>query len=141
MDTKKVSPKAAQQKGGAKERPKSLTLADVAITWTEGSGTHYVTGATVARLVCTTRHRHPHTAGHAPYDDAGTLPIKLRGLSYLVFPDAGAPPEDLDKDVRFMLSELLHDAAATVETEQLTRPDLATEYRIHVGPIPEEWKK
>jgi hypothetical protein len=140
MSAQIVPLKAAnRKKGGATPRPKSLTLADIAITWTEGEDVHYVTGKTVARLVCVARQKYPFTAGHDPESGTERLPMVLRGLSYLVFPDPGTPHEDREKDVRFTVSELLDDAAAVVYADQLTRPESPTEYRIHVGPIPEEW--
>ena len=42
------------------------------------------------------RHRHPNTIGHDPLGgDVALVPTHLRGLSYVVFPDAGAPSEYL----------------------------------------------
>jgi hypothetical protein len=50
--------------------PKPLTLADIALTWTEGQSTwatrHYLSGATLARLGQYLRLRHPNTIGHDP---------------------------------------------------------------------------
>jgi len=122
-----------------------LTLADIAVAWTEGgySGkprTHFVTGATLAKLVHVLRHKNPYTAGHDPLGGEGMrVPLMLRGLSYLVFPDPGDPNEDLDKDVRFTLSELLSDLGAVATVEQTTtKPG---DYRVHLGPIPAEWTK
>jgi hypothetical protein len=143
MATKSV-PRPTRKTKGAPKAP-ALTLADIAIAWEEGSRgphprTHYVTGATLARLVHTLRHRNPYTAGHdALAGDAWRVPMMLRGLSYLVFPDPGAPVEDLDKDVRFTLSELLSDLGA-VATIELTTTE-PKNYRVHVGPIPAEWTK
>ena len=84
-----------QQKEGSKGTPKPLTLADIAITWTEGLSTwesrHYVSGASLARAVLYLRHRHPNTSGHDPLNgDVGPIPSYLRGLAYVMFPDAGA---------------------------------------------------
>ena len=145
MAKTRVSPKPARKKDAAKTTPPPLTLDKIAIAWEEGSQgprprTHYVTGATLARLVHTIRHRNPYVAGHdALAGDAWRTPMMLRGLSYLVFPDPGTPHEDLDKDVRFTLSELLSDLGAVATIEQTTTE--AKEYRVHVGPIPAEWTK
>jgi hypothetical protein len=65
------------------------------------------------------------------------VPSYLRGLSYLVFPDAGAPHEDHDKDIRFTVSEFLENAAALLNAETASPQD----YRVRIGPIPEEWTK
>jgi len=134
-----------KKKDAAKATPPPLTLADITIAWEEGSRgpkprTHYVTGETLARLVHTLRLRNPYTAGHDPLAGEGLrVPIMLRGLSHLVFPDPGAPVEDLDKDVRFTVSELLHDLGAVAAVEQTTT--VPKDYRVHVGPIPAEWTK
>ena len=140
---RKIVPLRPRQKEGSKETPAPLTLADIAITWTEGMSTwetrHYVSGASLARAVLYLRHRHPHTSGHDPLNgDVGPIPSYLRGLAYVVFPDAGAPSEDLEKDVRYTLSEYLDDLAARMHAADSAEP---AKYAVHVGPIPEEWTK
>ena len=145
MAKARVSPRPARKKDAAKTTPAPLTLDKIAIAWEEGSRgptprMHYVTGATLARLVHTLRHRNPYVAGHDPLaGEAWRAPMMLRGLSYLVFPDPGAPVEDLDKDVRFTLSELLSDLGADATVAQTTTEPKS--YRVHVGPIPAEWTK
>jgi hypothetical protein len=143
MGTRKIVPLRPQQKEGRQVTPKPLTLADIAITWTEGTNTwetrHYVTGESLARAVLYLRHRHPNTIGHDPLNgDVGPVPSYLRGLAYVMFPDAGAPSEDLEKDVRYTLSEYLDDLAARMNAADSAEP---TKYAVHVGPIPEEWTK
>jgi hypothetical protein len=138
MGTRKIVPlRPAQKEGSTEGTQKTLTLADIAITWTEGMSTwetrHYVSGASRARAVRYLRHRHPHTSGHDP-----PIPSYLRGLAYVVFPDAGAPSEDLEKDVRYTLSEYLDDLAARMHAADSAEP---TKYAVHVGPIPAEWTK
>ena len=140
---KKIVPLRPRQKEGSKGAPKPLTLADIAITWTEGMGAwevrHYVSGASLARAVLYLRHRHPHTIGHDPRNgDVGPIPSYLRGLGYVIFPDAGAPSEDLEKDVRYTLSEYLDDLAARKQAADFAEP---AKYAVHVGPIPAEWTK
>ena len=143
MGTRKIVPLRPRQKEGSKDTtPTPLTLADIAITWTEGKGSwetrHYVSGASLARAVLYLRHRHPHTLGHDPLNgDVGPIPSDLRGLAYAMFPDAGAPSEDLEKDVRYTLSEYLDDLAARMNADN-AQP---VKYAVHVGPIPEEWTK
>lgn len=125
----------------ASKPAKPLTLADIAITWTRGSDKwaqrHYVTGQTLARAVEYLYHRSPSSVGHDPLGEEQLVPSYLRGFSYLVFPDAGNPSEDLDKDVRFTASELLEHFAALLNSAD-ARP---ADFQVHVGPIPEEWKK
>src|SRR5687767_1394600 len=92
------APRPARKKGSraAKNAPAAdavstkapLTLADIAIAWNECDKgpkprTHYVTGATLARLVHTLRLRHPSVAGHDPLggEEAMRVPLMLRGLS------------------------------------------------------------
>ena len=140
---RKIVPLRPAQKEGPKHPPKPLTLADIAITWTEGMGAwetrHYVSGASLARAVLYLRYRHPHTMGHDSLNgDVGPIPSYLRGLSYVVFPDAGAPSEDREKDVRYTLSEYLDDLAARMNAAEGREP---ARYAVHVGPIPEEWTK
>ncbi len=140
---KKIVSIRSRQKEGPAGAPKPLTLADIAITWTEGKGAwetrHHVTGKPLARLVLYLRHRHPNTSGHDPLGgDAGLVPTQLRGLSYVVYPDAGRPSEDLENDVRYTLSEYLDDLAARMHAAEGAEP--AT-YGVHVGPIPAEWTK
>jgi len=140
---RKIVPLRPRQKEGHQAAPKPLSLADIAITWTEGMGAwetrHYVSGASLARAVLYLRHRHPHTTGHDPLNgDVGPIPSYLRGLSYIVFPDAGAPSEDLEKDVRYTLSEYLDDLAARMHAADGTEP---AKYAVHVGRIPAEWTK
>ena len=97
-----------------------------------------MTGASLARAVLYLRHRHPNTLGHDPLNgDIGPVPSYLRGLSYVMFPDAGAPSEDLEKDVRYTLSEYLDDLAARMNAEDAE----PAKYAVHVGPIPAEWTK
>ena len=143
MGTWEIVPLRPRQKKDSPGAPKPLTLADIAITWTEGQSTwatrHYVTGASLARAVRYLRHRHPHTIGHDSLGgDVGPVPSYLRGLAYIVFPDAGAPSEDLEKDVRYTLSEYLDDLAARMRAAD--GAELA-KYTVHVGPIPAEWTK
>ena len=145
MARKIVPLRPGQQETTSEAQKPPLTLADVAIAWEEGAGsskgrTHFVTGKTLVRLIYMLRHRNPWTAGHDPIaDESMRVPMFLRGLSYLVFPDPGTPNEDLDKDVRFTLSELLFDlSTAVVAGDGLPE---AQKYRVHVGPIPEEWTK
>ena len=140
---RKIVPLRPRQKEGSKDAPKPLTLADIAITWTEGMGTwetrHYVTGESLARAVLYLRHRHPHTIGHDLLGgDVGPVPSYLRGLAYVMFPDAGAPSEDREKDVRYTLSEYLDDLAARMNAADSAEP---AKYAVHVGPIPAEWTK
>jgi hypothetical protein len=140
---RKIVPLRPRQKKDSPGAPNPLTLADIAITWTEGMATwetrHYVTGESLARLVLYLRHRHPHSMGHDPLGgDVGPVPSYLRGLSYIVFPDAGAPSEEREKDVRYTLSEYLDDLAARMQAADRAEP--AT-YAVHVGPIPAEWTK
>ncbi len=142
MATKIVALRPAQKKS-SKDAPTPLTLADIAITWTEGMSTwetrHYVTGASLARAVLYLRHRHPNTNGHDPLNgDIGPVPSYLRGLSYVMFPDAGAPSEECEKDVRYTLSEYLDDLAARMNAAASAEP---AKYAVHVGPIPDEWTK
>ena len=47
---------------------------------------------------------------------------------------------DAARDFTLGEGAIVNDAAAVVHAGQLTRADSATEYRIHVGPVPEEWK-
>jgi hypothetical protein len=54
-----------------------------------------------------------------------------------VFPDAGAPSEDLEKDVRYTLSAYLDDLAARMHADGAE----PAKYAVHVGPIPAEWTK
>jgi hypothetical protein len=143
MGTRKIVPLRPRQKKDSPGATKPLTLADIAITWTEGMGAretrHYVSGATLARAVLYLRHRHPHTSGHDPLGgDAGPITSYLRGLAYVMFPDAGAPSEDLEKDVRYTLSEYLDDLAARMNAADGAEP---AKYAVHVGPIPAEWAK
>jgi len=75
---KKIVPLRPARKEGDLAAPKPLTLADIAVTWTEGKSTwetrHYVSGANLARAVLYLRHRHPHTSGHDPLNgDVGPL--------------------------------------------------------------------
>jgi hypothetical protein len=141
MGTKKIVPLRPARKEGRQVTPKPLTLADIAITWTEGQSTwetrHYVTGQTLVRAVRYLRRRHPNTQGHNPLGEQMLVPTYLRGLSYIMFPDAGTPTEDVEKDVRFTLSEYLEHLGALLSSEG----GEATEYQIHVGPIPAEWTK
>jgi hypothetical protein len=147
---RKIVPLRPRQKKDSPGAPTPLTLADIAITWTEGQSTwatrHYVTGASLARAVLYLRHRHPHTIEHDPHTiehdplggDVGPVPSYLRGLSYIVFPDAGAPSEDLEKEVRYTLSEYLDDLAARMRAADSAEPAKCI---VHVGPIPAEWTK
>jgi hypothetical protein len=141
--SKKVVSLRPARKEGAKDTPKPLTLADIAITWTEGQSTwetrHYVTGQTLARLVRYLRYRNPNSIGHDPLGgDVGLVPTQLRGLAYVVFPDAGSPTEQLENDVRYTLSEYLDDLAARINAADGAEP---AKYAVHVGPIPAEWTK
>jgi hypothetical protein len=143
MGTRKIVPLRPRQKEGCQVTPKPLTLADIAITWTEGTGSyetrHHVTGTTLARLVLYLRYRNPNSIGHDPLGgDVGLVPTQLRGLAYVVFPDAGAPSEDLEKDVRYTLSEYLDDLAARMHAAGGAEP---AKYAVHVGPIPAEGTK
>jgi hypothetical protein len=142
MARKIVPLRPARKEGRREATHPPLTLADIAITWTEGTGKwetrHHVAGKTLARLVQYLRYRHPNSTGHDSFgSDVGLMPTQLRGLSYVVFPDAGAPSEDLEKDVRFTLSEYLDDLAARLNAEHAE----ANKFQVHVGPIPEEWTK
>jgi hypothetical protein len=138
---RKIVPLRPTRKEASKAAPKPLSLADIAITWTEGKSTwetrHYVSGESLARAVRYLRHRHPNTSGHDPLNGDGPVPSYLRGLSYVVFPDAGAPSEDLEKDVRYTLSAYLDDLAARMRAEGAE----PAKYAVHVGPIPAEWTK
>jgi hypothetical protein len=143
MGTRKIVPLRPRQAKGSTDAPKPLTLADIAITWTEGQGTwatrHYVSGASLARAVRYLRHRHPNTIGHDPLGGGVELvPTQLRGLAYVVFPDAGSPSEQLESDVRYTLSEYLDDLAARMRAADSAEP---AKYAVHVGPIPAEWTK
>jgi hypothetical protein len=138
---KKIVPLRPARKEADQVAPKPLTLPDSAITWTEGQSTwetrHYVTGASLARAVLYLRHRHPNTLGHDPLGgDVGPVPSYLRGLSYVMFPDAGAPSEEREKDVRYTLSEYLDDLAARMNAADSAEP---AKYAVHEGPIPAEW--
>jgi hypothetical protein len=138
---KKVVAIRSRQKEGQAAASKPLTLADVAITWTEGTSTwetcHYVTGKTLVQAVRYLRDRHPNTAGHDPVGGQAMVPTYLRGLSYIMFPDAGTPTEEVEKDARFTLSEYLEHLSALLSSEG----GEATKYEIHVGPVPAEWTK
>jgi hypothetical protein len=142
MGTKKIVPlRPVQPKGPTGTLNKPLTLADIAIAWeapgyTSGTTrTRYVDGPTLAMLVAQLAYRCPSPSGYGLEPQmVGTY---LRGLSYIVFPDAGTPTEDVEKDVRFTVSEFLENAAALLHAEHTD----ATRYRVHVGPIPEEWKQ
>lgn len=138
---KKIVALRPRQKEGSEGAPKPLTLADIAITWTEGTNTwetrHYVTGQTLVQAVRYLRDRHPNTQGHDPLGEQMMVPTYLRGLSYIMFPDAGTPTENVEKDVRFTLSEYLEHLGALLSSDG----GEATKYQIHVGPIPEEWTK
>ncbi len=79
---RKIVPLRPRQKEGHQAAPKPLSLADIAITWTEGMGAwetrHYVSGASLARAVLYLRHRHPHTTGHDPLNgDVGPVSPRL----------------------------------------------------------------
>jgi hypothetical protein len=137
MARKIVALRPRQTKGSVEPSKKPLTLEDIAVTWTAGDAIHYVTGKTLARLICQLHYRSPNPAGHDTVGEAMMVPTYLRGLSYLVYPDAGDPSEDLDNDIRFTLSEFLDNAAALLKAEGAD----PKEYRLHVGPIPEEWTK
>jgi hypothetical protein len=93
--SKKVVALRPRQKKGSTDAPKSLTLADIAITWTEGKSTretrHYVTGQTLVQAIRYLRDRHPNTQGHDPLGEQAMVPTYLRGLSYIMFPDAARP--------------------------------------------------
>jgi hypothetical protein len=81
---RKIVPLRPRQKKDSPGAPTPLTLADIAITWTEGQSTwatrHYVTGASRARAVLYLRHRHPHTIGHDPLGGHRAGPVVSPGL-------------------------------------------------------------
>jgi hypothetical protein len=62
---------------------------------------------------------------------------KLRGLSALVYPDAGVSIHE--QDGRCMLSDMLDQASAELETEMLAKDrDFPKAFSVKLGPAPEQ---
>lgn len=107
----------------ARPTTKALTLADVTITWKDDTGlARTLHGQDVAALI----RRRLFFA-----QDAGETPLwqcRLRGLSALVFPEAGI--SIYEEDGRALVADLLADAAAGVAAEAMDLRKLAAAFTI-----------
>ena len=101
----------------AKKRCTPLTLAHVTIRWKEGARTVECSGATLAQLLTYHRARNPYSDAVRFDGESVRAVASLRGLSGLLFADAGAPHGDLERDQRFFVSETLAELAATVDAD------------------------
>ena len=121
MDKRKGNTRAAR-------RPKGLTLADVTVTWQDGDKTRSVSGDQLAGLL-TAAERIPsdHAISH---DQAGQWIYRLRGLSALVFPDAGT--SIYEGDARGFVSDMLETAAACIAADQLATPEWAAKFAVKI---------
>ena len=118
-------------------KPAGPSLADVAITWKGADGiSRIVPGVAVARLADFYARRYP-LEGFAGIDKLDQslrgLPM-LRGLSAVMFPDAGAPPAETLADARFFVSEALGDLAANLESDRDFSLDLVRRMTVAVAP-------
>jgi hypothetical protein len=122
---------------------KPLTLADISITWPalgEALGedqeltprnSRTISGQDLAVLL-------KRTWFFGELDEPGLWACRLRGLSALVYPDAGIPRDEADG--RALLSDLMRFAALAVEAEMIDAAKLASLFRITVQaktPAPE----
>src|SRR5687768_2976429 len=95
--------------------PKPLTLADVTITWTygnKGDETRTITGRQLSQMIFTEAEKFPTDSSFGDTTLTGAWVYKLRGLSALVFPDAGTSIHE--GDARAFVSDVLDDAAAEI---------------------------
>jgi hypothetical protein len=124
-------------KRSAPAQSSAPTLADVAITWKGADGgVRTVPGAAIARMADFYARRYPVEGfiGIDKLDESLRGFPMLRGLSALMFPDAGAPIAEIDADRRFFLSEALSDLAATMESDRDFSLDLVRQMTVTVAP-------
>jgi hypothetical protein len=114
-----------------------LTLADVTVTWKgrDELGREVertATGRQLAHLLGTVAERFPCSDASfgSQADNTGQWIYKLRGLSYLVFPDAGVSIHE--NDARALVSDVLAQAAAEIAADQLVDEEWPARYTVHV---------
>ncbi len=107
----------------ARPTPKALTLADVTITWKDDTGhERRLPGRDLAALI----RRQLFFAQNA--SEPPLWQCRLRGLSALMFPEAGI--SIYEEDGRALVADLLADAAAGVAAEQMDLGKLAAGFTI-----------
>lgn len=115
--------------------PEGLTLADITVTWKDGDQVRTLTGRQIAHLITVAAVDSPEDSSIGCGADAtGQWTYKLRGLSYLVFPDAGVPVHE--DDARAFVSSLLQQAAAEIAADALNYEDRPKRFRVVVAPAP-----
>lgn len=136
MSKASVARNSRTKKAAPDPAPRSLTLADVVVTWKVGDKERRITGRQLAHLIAAAAERTPadDTLGHQSHA-TGRWSYKLRGLAYLVFPDAGVPIHA--DDARAFVSDLLEEVAADILADELDSPDRASNFRIQVVTDPE----
>jgi hypothetical protein len=116
-------------------QPEGLTLADIAVSWTErtanGEQTRMVTGRQLAHLLTVAAEDTPADAALGHQEQATERwSYKLRGLSYLVFPDAGRSVHE--DDARAFMSDVLQRAAAEIAADALDSETWPRRYRVEI---------
>jgi len=107
----------------ARPTTKALTLADVTITWKDDTGlARTLHGQDVAALIRRRLFFRPGRGGDA------ALAVSVRGLSALMFPEAGI--SIYEEDGRALVADLLADAAAGVAAEAMDLRKLAAAFTI-----------
>jgi hypothetical protein len=108
-----------------------LTLADVTVTWKNGDKERSITGRQLAHLIAAATERTPadDALGHQSYA-TGRWSYKLRGLSYLIFPDPGV--SIYVDDARAFVSDVLEEVAADILADELDSDHRAAHYRVEV---------
>jgi hypothetical protein len=124
MDNDSVRPIRPEAKG--------LTLADISVTWEHREGecrvTRTITGRQIAQLITAAAHQSHNDQTLGTAGAAGWWTYQLRGLSALVFPDAGVSVHEAD--ARATLSNILHRASAELEAELLDSEEWPRGFRI-----------
>jgi hypothetical protein len=115
-------------------RPEGLTLADITVTWTErqpdgSERVRTVTGRQLAHMLTAAAEGTPADEALGEREQATERwSYKLRGLSYLVFPDAGRSVHE--DDARALVSDMLERAAAEIAADALDSETWAKRYRV-----------
>lgn len=123
MDEQSVPPTRPEAKG--------LTLADISVTWAERAGiTRTITGRQIAQLITAAAHDIPADAQIGNFE-AGMVGYRLRGLSALVFPDAG--PSIYESDSRAFVADVLQQWAAEIEADALDSDDWPRQFRVEMA--------
>jgi hypothetical protein len=122
MDEQSVTP--------FRPRQKDLTLADIVVTWADQSTTRSITGRQIARLIATAAAQCGNDDALGTPDAAGRWQYQLRGLAALVYPDAGVSVNEAD--ARAVLSNILDQASAELETDLIDSKEWPAKFTVHV---------